>query len=167
MTVTSPPSSTDAALAREIVSGLIEACRDCEHVFELASHAVNDPMLRAELVQYCGQRREFVVELHDAIRMIGDDATDPAAAIANDNARWERLRQAAATDRAELLIECERHDLAALDAYRQAIAAQLPYALASLIHSQYLAIARVESRLQSLADAARGSSPIDNGRAKS
>lgn len=162
MTSTSPPSSSDAALAREIVSGLIDACRDGEHVFALASRAVTNPMLRAELAQYSVQRGEFVVELHEVIRSIGDDADDRGPAAYTDDARWVRLERAAETlDRVAILEELDRHEVMALDAYRNALQAHLPYTLASLLNTQFLAITRVQNRLQSLAENARGNSPTD------
>lgn len=153
----STPTSADAALARELVAGLIEACRDGEHVFELASRQVHKPVLRAELMQYSVQRREFVVELEEAVHMIGEDSHDHPAQAGH---RWNALEHA--SDPLTILDQCERQELSTLDAYRQALSAGLPFALASLIHSQFLAITRVQARLQSLADLARGGSPIDS-----
>jgi uncharacterized protein (TIGR02284 family) len=163
MTVSAPSSSADAALAREIVSGLIDACRDGEYVFNFVGRSVTDPKLRAELVQYGVQRQEFIAELHQAIRSIGDDAGDRGPASRGDDRRWKILTRAAVGgDRSTMLDECDRHELAALAAYRDALHAALPYAIASVIYSQFTAITRVQCRLQFLADAARGNSPIDN-----
>lgn len=145
-------------LARDVVGRLIDVCRDTERLYALASSGVSEPILRAELTQYSSQRREFIDELHEAMHQFGDDLAEPVAT----NAPMEsvELRQAIADhDRSVLLAECERGELSAVEAYRQAIAAGLPYAIGGVVHTQFLAITRVQHRLQSLAEAQRSGGP--------
>jgi uncharacterized protein (TIGR02284 family) len=162
MTASVPPWSTSAH-AREVVGELIHACRDGEHAFERAARAVDDPVLRAELTQYSVQRREFVLELQEALSAVGDRADDDPPHFSGNHGRWDGLERAAeAGNRAGLLHECESFDLVALEAYRHALQSSLPYAIDGVSHSHFYAITRIQSRLQCLADLAGGSSPIDN-----
>lgn len=140
-------------IARDVVARLIQVCRDSGLAYELASKSVAEPMLRAELIQYRVQRTEFIAELHEALRHLGEDFADDATSTEGT----DELRRAIAThDRYALLAECEREEAIALDAYREAIAAGLPYAVGGVVHTQFLAITRVRQRLQSLEEAAGG-----------
>jgi uncharacterized protein (TIGR02284 family) len=164
MTASAPfTTSAETTHARDIASGLIEACHDCEHAFSASARRVAKPILRAELVQYSIQRQEFVVELHQAIRSLGEEAGDHGHAPEAAENRCRALTRALAeADRAAVIEACQQCDAIALEAYREAMHAGLPYAVSSLLHTHFYALTRVRSRLQSLADIARGNSPIDN-----
>lgn len=163
MTALVPPSTPEADHARNVVKELVHVCRDGEHAFERAARAVDNPVMRAELIQYSVQRREFVAELQEALAAVGDRADDDMPAYSSDQGRWQVLERAAeAGDRRTLLHECENFDRSALDVYRNALQARLPYALDGVVHSHFYSLTRIQSRLQCLADLAGGGSPIDN-----
>jgi uncharacterized protein (TIGR02284 family) len=140
-------------LARDHVARLIDVCHDGERLYDLASKGVSEPMLRAELAQYSAQRREFIEELHEAVQQVGEDLVEVPLPVPPES---DALRRAMVDhDRSVLLAECERGEAAAVEAYRLAISAGLPYAVGGVVHTQFLAITRVQHRLHSLADAAR------------
>lgn len=155
------PTSTQL---REVVTHLIDVCRDGQHGFELAARGVtNEPILRAELLQYSGQRQEFVADLNDALRRAGQPpiqqptpADEGQRQAGCEDAEFARLRSAVERqDRAAILAECERSEAAAADAYRQtASVSGLPAVLSGTIAVQFHAITRVHDRVQSLIDLA-------------
>lgn len=173
MTFASPQSSSDAAALRNAVNTLIDACHNAERAFAIAAGSGIEPILRAELIQYSRQWSEFEADVLEAIASthpawderpgFPGQLTDNRSTVAIEDDRFEGLEAAAiAGEVAAVLGACEQENHAALEAYRDALQAAVPYALASVVNSQFLAIWRVHDRLQSLADRARGTSPIDN-----
>lgn len=133
------------------VGPLIDACRETQVAFEVAAGGTQDRLLRAELLQYSGQRREFIAELIAAARKYSNHLVDPGN-ISGPLARKCDAFKSAISQRnnAALLAECERSEAVALEAYRSAYALELPTAIHALIHTHLTAIKRVRDRLQRL-----------------
>ena len=149
-------ATSSAGEIRESISRLIEVCRDGQYGFEVAAKGVDaDPILRAELLQYSGQRQEFVSELRDAMRSLGEEPEDHGSVAGALHRGWIILKQAIATnERAAILAECERGESAAAEAYRREMGSGLPTPIEGIVHTQFQAIARVHDRIQSLYESA-------------
>lgn len=153
------PQYTESHETVELVTGLIDACRDTQFTFEIAAGGLKDRLLRAELLQYSGQRREFVADLLAVLRRAGDLLVDPGTINEPLRRCSQTLRSAVTSgDVASILRECERTESAAQDAYQAALAHELAPPTASLVHSQLAAIARVQHRLHRLRVNARSES---------
>ena len=147
-TTTSSVSST--------VNNLIETCKDGQNGFETAAKGVDDPVLKAELLQYSGQRAEFATELADALSQTGEAPEETGSIAAAIHRGWINIREAISkSDRYAILAECERGEDVAVAAYRKAAAAQLPQSLANIVSTQHAAIQRVHDRVKALRDAAK------------
>jgi uncharacterized protein (TIGR02284 family) len=108
-------------------------------------------LLRAELLQYSGQRREFIAELINIARRYGNQIIDPGSVKEPLARQSESLHDAVRKcDTITLLGECERSEAAALEAYRQAYALELPTATHAMINTHLSAIKRVRDRVHRL-----------------
>jgi uncharacterized protein (TIGR02284 family) len=147
---------------RQTVNRLIEICHDGELGFAAASNAMaaDEPLLKAELLQYSWQRREFALELERELEKLGEKPATHGTVSGAIHRSWMNLKQAvAAHSRHVILSECERGEEAALAAYQEAALADslLPKPLADLIESQYHAVRRISERLSALREASKPS----------
>ncbi len=140
--------------ARSTLNNLIETCRDAQHGFEEAAKGVGDPALRAELMQYSIQRREFATALQQAVRTTGDNPDDSGSLAASLHRGWMHVKQAVSgSDDYAVLSECERGEDAAVDAYRDALGRSVPPGVDDLVETQYAAVKHVHDRIRSLREA--------------
>lgn len=131
------------------VHDLIRACRDTQLAYEAAAGVLQDRVLRAELLQYSGQRREFIAELISAASKIGGEIVDPGN-IREPLARHaEGARQAIGdtNDVAAVLDSCSRSEESAMQAYRFAFSTTMPSVIRAMITTHLAAIQRVRDRL--------------------
>lgn len=142
--------------ASATINNLIETCRDGQNGFETAAKGVDDPVLKAELLQYSGQRAEFATELGEALTQSGEAPDDSGSVTAAVHRGWIKMKElVTGKDRYSILAECERGEDVAVAAYRKAAAAQLPQSLANIVSTQHAAIQRVHDRVKALRDAAK------------
>ena len=81
---------------REVIGSLnhlIETCRDGQRGFEQAAKSIGDPALRAELMQYSMQRREFATALQQAVRTVGEEPEESGSASGALHAGWINLKK--------------------------------------------------------------------------
>lgn len=135
----------------DLVGRLIDVCRDTQFSFEIAAGGVSDRLLRAELLQYCGQRRDFVADLVRSLHDMGTRVIDPGSIDEPLRRNSEALRDAVQQHDAVAIIgECERCESDAQHAYEDALTADVSGPLHALIHAQLSAISRVQHRLHRL-----------------
>lgn len=140
--------------ARGAISELIETCRDGQYGFEEAAKSIGDPALRAELMQYSMQRREFATALQQALRGLGEDPPQSGSFSGKLHRGWMNVRQAiASSDDYAILSECERGEDSAVEAYREAMSSDVPSGVDDLVETQYSAVKHVHDRIRSLRDA--------------
>jgi len=139
-----------------VINDLITTCRDGQNGFETAAKGVDDPVLKAELLQYSGQRAEFATELAEALTQTGEVPSDHTSVSATVHRGWIKIKElVTGKDRYSILAECERGEDVAVASYRKAAAAQLPQSLANIVSTQHAAIQRVHDRVKALRDAAK------------
>jgi uncharacterized protein (TIGR02284 family) len=145
------PQSTEHHPATEWVSALIDACRETQFAFEVSAGGIQNRLLRAELLQYSGQRREFIAELISTARKYGDDVIDPGN-IRDPLARQCKSQKSAIQHRdlTAILSECERSEMGAIASYRAAFAMDLPAAVHAMVATHLSAITRVHERIHRL-----------------
>ena len=149
-------SSTISADAKSAVNNLIETCHDGQNGFESAAKGIEDPTLKAELLQYSGQRAEFAGELAAAMSQLGEDPAEGGSVSAALHRGWINIKDVVTgSDKHAILAECERGEDSAVAAYRKAAAATLPTSLANLVSTQHQAVQRVHDRVKALRDASK------------
>ena len=142
--------------ARSTVETLIETCRDGQTGFEHAAGGIEDPVLKAELLQYSGQRAEFASELAEALGMPIEKSEKSGSVTAALHRGWINIKSAVTgSDKHAILAECERGEDYAVAAYRKATSATLPTTLANAVATQQQAITRVHDRMKALRDASK------------
>ncbi len=140
----------------DLLMRLVDACRDTQFTFEIAAGGVPERLLKAELLQYSGQRREFVADLLAALRVLGDRIVSPGSLDEPLRRNSSALREAVENHAVvPILLECERTEADAQSAYQEALSESISPALHSLIQSQLAAIGRIHHRLRRLRANAR------------
>jgi uncharacterized protein (TIGR02284 family) len=136
------------------INQLIETCRDGQYGFEEAAKSIGDPALRAELMQYSMQRREFATALQQAVRSLGEEPPKSGSLSGKLHRSWMNVRQAvSSSDDYSILAECERGEDSAVEAYREAMSNAVPAGVDDLVETQYSAIKHVHDRIRSLKEA--------------
>ena len=147
---------TTSAETKSTIDDLITTCRDGENGFDSAAKAIEDPVLKAELMQYSGQRSEFAAELVEALGQQGETADDGGSISATLHRGWINIKEAiTGKDKHAILAECERGEDSAVSAYRKASSASLPTAVANIVSTQHQAVQRVHDRIKALRDSSK------------
>ena len=146
--------STVISQVRDAVNKLVEICRDGEAGFEAAAEAIKNSSVKAELMQYSGQRSEFVIELEKAAEELGETPTTSGSVAGALHRGWIHLIKVAGTSDHSVLSACERGEDSAVAAYREALNTALPSQIGALIASQFQAVKRVHDRIKLLRDMA-------------
>jgi uncharacterized protein (TIGR02284 family) len=142
---------------RDIVNKLIETCHDGEFGFLAASKALEgvDPLLKSELLQYSRQRHEFAAELEQELTNAGEHGSRGGTLSGAIHLGWlDVTKILGVASRHSILVECERGEKAAVDAYCRVIIDDLPVPTGDLLRMHLDAIQRVHDRIRSLRDAA-------------
>lgn len=140
----------------DAINHLLELCRDGENGFHLAASAIDDPSLKAELIQYSMQRRDFATDLAGALGTLGETPRERGTVSGAVHRGWINIRAAiAARNTHAVLAECERGEDAAVEAFGDAIGNGLPAEVAPLIESQFVQVQRVHDRIKFLRDSNR------------
>ncbi len=139
----------DRMSTMKVLNHLIERCLDSQHSYALASRGMNDPLLKAELLQYSFQRQRFANQLTEAVWDAGlyesGDGED------SNRAQWLEIRKALErSDQAALLEACQRAEEQNARSYLGIEYGILPNEVATMVQSQSAAISRVNERLKIL-----------------
>ena len=141
---------------RGALNDLIEKCHDGEYGFQEASKSIGDPALRAELMQYSMQRREFATALQQALLGKGEEPPTTGSLSGKLHRGWMSARRAiSSNDDYAILSECERGEDVSVAAYREAMSSDVPSDVDDLVETQYSAVKHVHDRIRSLRDASK------------
>lgn len=141
---------------RQTLERLLQTCIDGQNGFEAAAKAVDEPTLKAELLQYSLQRQDFASELRAAVAALGEKPSESGSVSAALHRGWMNIKTAVSSnDRYAVLAECERGEDAALAEYREAVHGGLPQVVAPIIQTQFDQVQRVHDRVRALRDAAK------------
>lgn len=123
------------------LNGLIGVCEQAERGYRAAADRAHEP-LKPVFLEYCRQRSRFVSELQEIAREIGGDRSRPAPARVP-----QELHE---TDTAAIVSACERHEEAAMSAYRRALETQLPNPVYRVVDLQFRDVKDAYERLRML-----------------
>lgn len=133
------------------LNNLIETARDGQNGFQTAAAGVQGGELKRLFHGYSQQRAQFVGELQDEVRRLGGDPENSGSVAASLHRGWIDLKSAiTGKDDASIIAECERGEDAAVSNYRDALAADLPANVRSVVERQFSEVKQAHDRVRSL-----------------
>jgi uncharacterized protein (TIGR02284 family) len=147
---------TPSQKSQQIINDLIEICKDGQHGFQTAADDAKDETLMQLFRQYAAQRTRFIAELQERVRSLGGDPDKHGSATGTLHRGWINLKAAISSNEPHaVLVECERGEDAAVEAYRDALAeTELDPETRRVIQQQASEIQAVHDRVKQLRDSA-------------
>jgi uncharacterized protein (TIGR02284 family) len=141
--------------AQEVVNNLIENCRDAQQGFEASANAIDDGVLKKELLHHSRERAEFVRILSSVMTDMGYEPVTHGSASGALHRGWIHLTNLKPGDNEHaVLAACERGEDSAVAAYTDAMESEISGRLGELVAAQYLVVKSTHDRIRQLRDAA-------------
>ena len=142
-----------------ILDGLINTCRRGQEVFRNAAENIQNSEFRRLFNIFSQQRAQFISELRSEVHRLGGDpvteAERPTGLPSNTLPfRTAAAKAAAVRDEASIIGECQREEEAAVNAYQEALKADLPLDVQYVVKRQYMDIKDAYDRIRILQRAA-------------
>lgn len=135
------------------LNNLIETCKDGEQGFRKAAEDVKRSDLQTLFNEYASQRSQFASELQMEVTRLGGDAEKSGSVSGALHRGWIDVKSAVSTkDDHSVLEEAERGEDSAVKNYQNALAADLPSDLRSMVERQYQKVQQAHNRIRSLRD---------------
>ena len=120
----------DSKKITSTLNDLIETCRDGQNGFREATENVKSPDLKAFLNEVATERAQFVNELQLEVRRLGGEPETTGSAAGALHRAWIDIKGTlAGKDDHTILVECERGEDSAVEAYTDALKQGLPTAI--------------------------------------
>jgi uncharacterized protein (TIGR02284 family) len=133
---------------QNVLHHLIEICGDGERGFRTAARHVNDPALQALFAELADERKRFAADLIPHLQRIGGCQAAEGSVSGAAHRGWMTLRCLAPGDRDQaIVVEAQRGERAALDAYDHALGGLLPLSVDWLIEAQREAVRKAHERI--------------------
>jgi uncharacterized protein (TIGR02284 family) len=142
-------------MATETVSALndlIESLKDGEKGFRTASEQVKDPGLKSAFEQLSEQRARFARELQIEVTAFGGEPEITGSTAAAAHRGWINIKGALGGGEKSILNEAERGEDSAVHSYEQAMNAELPANVATVVRTQFAEVKRAHDRVRDLRD---------------
>lgn len=124
-----------------VLNNLIETNKDGEEGFRLAAEKAKDSSLKSLFTKYSTQRAANGQELQSLVSQLGEKPATSGHAAATLHRGWINLKEALSSDSDKSIIfECESGEDAAMKAYKEALASNLPTTVASVVERQFTGI---------------------------
>lgn len=135
------------------LNDLIETCRDGLNGFKEAAENVKGLDLKNLFTQLGNERAKFVQELQVEVRRLGGDAEKTGSTAGALHRVWMDIKGTLmGKDDHTILVECERGEDSAVDAYKDAIKLGLPPNILTIVQQQYGTIQRDHDRIKQMRD---------------
>jgi uncharacterized protein (TIGR02284 family) len=147
-------SATTGDDAVSVLNNLIETCKDGQNGFQEAAESVEDSSLKTLFYEYAQQRAQFAGELQALVRDLGGDPENSGSLAANLHRRWIDIKAlVTGKDDHAILSECERGEDVAKNAYQDALNANLPENVLSVVRTQASAVKEAHDWVKGLRNA--------------
>jgi uncharacterized protein (TIGR02284 family) len=142
-----------------ILHNLIEACKKGHDVFRTAAESIQNSEFRRLLNIFSQQRAQFIAELQAEVhRLGGDGGRRTATTTLPSNTIPFRMptpaKPAEIRDEATVISECQSEEEAVVNAYQEALKADLPLDIQYVVKRQYMDIKDAYDRIRILQRAA-------------
>jgi uncharacterized protein (TIGR02284 family) len=136
---------------RDSLNTLIETCRDGARGFQLAANHVGSQDLKEFFANTALQRERFAAELLPYAQRLGGGQDADGTAAGALHRGWMMLKDAITNhDEDAVMVEAERGEAAAANAYAEALTALLPPDVHPLIETQYQQILAAQREIEEL-----------------
>ncbi len=157
MTVDAQPVGGGAEIDNDDVistlNNLIETCRDGQEGFREAANGVERSDLKTFLNSCSLERAQFVGELQALVRELGAEPTDSGSFAGSIHRGWIDLKAAiTGRDDEAILNECERGEDSAKSNFNDALRANLPENVRSVVERQAASVRDKHDRIKALRD---------------
>ena len=135
------------------LNNLIETCKDGQEGFQQAAEGVERSDLKTLFYEYSQQRAKFAGELQASVREIGGDPEQSSSVAGSLHRGWINIKSiVTGKDELAILNECERGEDVAKKAYKDALAANLPANVVSVVQRQADEVNQAHDRVRDLRD---------------
>ena len=134
-----------------VLNNLIETCKDGQNGFQTAAEGVKNSELKTLFNKYSQQRAQFAAELQGEVRRLGGDPEKAGSVVATLHRGWINIKSAVTgEDESAVLAECERGEDSAVSNYQDALKANLPADVQSVVQRQFTQVKEAHDRIRSL-----------------
>lgn len=135
------------------LNDLIETCRDGMNGFKEAAENVKSLDLKNLFTQISNERAKCVQELQLEVRRLGGEAEKTGTTAGALHRVWMDVKGTlTGKDDHTILVECERGEDSAVDAYKETIKLGLPPDILTIVQQQYQVIQRDHDRTKQMRD---------------
>ncbi len=133
------------------LNNLIETCIDGQNGFRTAAEGVESSELIALFNTYSHQRGHFAFELQNEVRTLGGNAEETGSTAAALHRGWMTIKwTVTGEDEGAIISECERGEVSAVKAYREALQKDLPANVRERVENQCALVQDAHDRIGSL-----------------
>lgn len=139
--------------AISILNNLIETCKDGEQGFKTAADGLTSPDLKAKFLQYSRERGQMSSELQAEVRRLGGDPEKSGSMSGSLHRGWLDIKSAiTGKDDHTVLVEAERGEDVAKNAYEDALKGTLPPSARTIVEQQEAKVRRAHDDVRSIRD---------------
>jgi uncharacterized protein (TIGR02284 family) len=148
--------SADAKTTASQLNNLIEICKDGQEGFKQAAEKVNCSELRATLLECSRQRAEFAAALQGEVARLGVTPEKDGSTLGAVHRGWINLKTAlTSNDDQAVISECERGEDSAVEAYQDALKAELLPNVQNLVSRQFQTVKATHDKIRDLRDSGK------------
>ncbi|MBI2829027.1 MAG: PA2169 family four-helix-bundle protein, partial [Acidobacteria bacterium] len=136
---------------QEVLFHLVEVCKNGERGFLAAADRVNDPGLKSLFTELAAERARFAADLVPHLQRLGGRTDQEGTSAGTLHRGWIGLKSLVPGhhDHA-IVIEAERGERVALNAYQDALNGMLPPTVIGLIEQQRDALQKANDRIRAI-----------------
>lgn len=137
-----------------ILNNLIETNKDGQEGFKQAAEGITDSGLKSLFYEIGQQRAQYAGELQNLVRELGGDPETTSSTVGALHRSWINIKSlVTGQDEAGILAEAERGEDSAKKQYKDALAADLPADVRSVVQAQADKVMTDHDRIRDLRDA--------------
>jgi uncharacterized protein (TIGR02284 family) len=137
------------------LNNLIETCKDGQEGFKQAAEGVERSDLKTLFYELGQQRSQFAGELQTLVRDLGGDPENTSSTAGAIHRGWINIKSlVTGKDEAAVLNEAERGEDVAKNAYKEALATNLPANAVEIVQRQADAVMAAHDRVRDMRDSA-------------